>query len=141
MVEDAGFGGWADLSAHRRAEDDALVQRYAAGEGRGQDMRPVRGFVQHVRRDIGPKGVICRVRLTEHTRGHEVCVWFYFPQDGRPAATSQTAMVTEAHTSSGRPPAGRPATGLTALARAATVPPASAPGPRTAPGTTATSSA
>src|SRR3954465_16050191 len=116
MVEGTPYDGWADPGAQRQAEDEALVQRYAAGEGRGQDMRPVRGFVQHVRRDIGPKGVICRVRLTEHTRGHEVCVWFYFPQDGRPAAPSQTAMVTETHPSSGRPPAGRPATGLTALA-------------------------
>jgi hypothetical protein len=142
MVEDAGFDGWADITAQRQAEDDALVQRYAAGEGRGQDMRPVRGFVRHVRRDIGPKGVICRVRMTENPRGHEICVWFHFPQDGRPAGTPQTVTVTEARTPADGLPAGRPGTGLTAPVRAAaTAPPGSAPRPRTGPGTAATSSA
>jgi hypothetical protein len=94
-VEDSGFDGWTDLGAQRQAEDEALVQRYAASEGRGQDMRPVRGFVAHVRRDIGSKGVICRVRMTEQARGHKICVWFYFPQDGQTAAAPQTATSTD----------------------------------------------
>jgi hypothetical protein len=139
MVEDTPYDGWADLGAQRQAEDEALVQRYAAGEGRGQDMRPVRGFVQHVRRDIGPKGVISQVRMTVEDRGHEVCVWFYFPQDGRPAQP-QTVSVTGGRSVSKEPGPGD----LAALSRssAATPPsPTRAPSPPATGGSTATSSA
>lgn len=101
-MEDTPFDGWADLGAQRQAEDEALVQRYAAGEGRSQDMRPVRGFVQHVRRDIGAKGVICQVRMTVQDRGREICVWFYFPQDGRPVRP-QTVSVTDGRSVSEEP--------------------------------------
>lgn len=118
-MEDTPFDGWADLGAQRQAEDEALVQRYATGEGRGQDMRPVRGFVQHVRSDIGPKGVICQVRMTVQDRGHEICVWFYFPQDGQPVRP-QTVSVTDGHSPSSEPGPGD----LAALSRSsATAPP------------------
>jgi hypothetical protein len=131
-VEDTPFDGWADLGAQRQAEDEALVQRYAAGEGRGQDMRPVRGFVQHVRRDIGPKGVICQVRMTVRDRGHEICVWFYFPQDGRPVRP-QTVSVTDGR-STGRESA---PDDLAALARSATAAPPSPTRAPSAPGSPA----
>lgn len=137
-MEDTPFDGWADLGAQRQAEDEALVQRYAAGEGRGQDMRPVRGFVQHVRRDIGAKGVICQVRMTVEDRGHEICVWFYFPQAGRPVRP-QTVSVTDGRSISKEPGPGD----LAALSRSsATAPPSPtrAPSPPTT-GGTATSSA
>jgi hypothetical protein len=135
-VEDSGFDGWADLGAQRQDEDEALVQRYAASEGRGQDMRPVRGFVAHVRRDIGSKGVICRVRMTEQARGQKICVWFYFPQDGQTAAAPQTATSTDVRPLS----TGSPATGIAALAQASTAPPASPARSRPAPGAAAASS-
>lgn len=132
-MEDTPFDGWADLGAQRQADDEALVQRYAAGEGRGQDMRPVRGFVQHVRRDIGPKGVISQVRMTVQDGGHEICVWFYFPQDGRPVRP-QTASVTDGRLTATEPAPG----GLASLSRPSTAAPPSpvrAPSPQTAPGT------
>ena len=136
-MEDTPFGGWADLGAQRQAEDEALVQRYAAGEGRGQDMRPVRGFVQHVRRDIGPKGVICQVRMTVQDRGHEICVWFYFPQAGRPVRP-QTVSAIDGHSTSDEPGPGD----LAALSRSsATAPPSPtrAPAAPTTGGTATTS--
>jgi hypothetical protein len=131
-VDETDFDGWADLGAQRRAEDEALVREYAAGEGRGLDMRPVRGFVQHVRRDIGPKGVICRVQMTMYGRGHEICVWFYFPGQGRPAAP-QTATVTHVPTKVGDRPA--LASGLAALAQVSATPPVSPTRPPSAPAT------
>lgn len=142
-MEDTPFDGWADLGAQRQAEDEALVQRYAAGEGRGQDMRPVRGFVHHVRRDIGAKGVICQVRMTVQDRGHEICVWYYFPRDGRPTRP-QTMSVTGGELTGLGPGPGD----LAALARSSTTAPPpptrspSAPGTGgTATGGTAASSA
>jgi hypothetical protein len=130
MVEDTPFDGWADLGAQRQADDEALVQRYAAGEGRGQDMRPVRGFVQHVRRDIGARGVICQVRMTVHERGHEVCVWFYIPQDGRPVRP-QTVSTTDGRSADGEPGPGD----LAALSRSSATAP---PSPTRAPSAPAT---
>ncbi len=112
-MEETDFDGWADLGAQRAAEDESLVQRYAAGEGRGQDMRPVRGFVRHVRGDIGPKGVICQVRMTVQGRGHEIVVWFYFPQDGQ-EPRPQTASVRDAGAGEGAPSPGD----LSAMSRA-----------------------
>ncbi|MGH3375294.1 MAG: hypothetical protein ACRDP6_11185 [Actinoallomurus sp.] len=134
------FDGWADLSAQRSAEDDVLVQRYAAGEGRGQDMRPVRGFVRHVRHDIGPKGLILKVRMTENAPRREICVWYRIPPDGERPGRTRTASVTEAS------PAEDGATGevlggdLAALGRASAVPPAVSPAPSITETTTATSS-
>lgn len=123
---EAGFDGWADLGAQRRAQDEALVQEYAAGEGRGQDMRPVRGFVQHVRRDIGPRGEILKVRKTPT----EIVVWYRLP--GQEANSPQTASVTDT------PPAGASApAALAAMSRmSATVP--NAPAARTPAGSPAT---
>lgn len=138
-MEDTPFDGWADLGAQRQAEDEALVQRYAAGEGRGQDMRPVRGFVRHVRRDIGARGVITQVRMTVKDRGHEICVWFYIPQDGRPVRP-QTVSVTDGHAGGEAPGA----SDLAALSRSSTTTPPSpsrAPSSPAAGGGTATSSA
>src|SRR6266540_3520811 len=86
MDRETEFDGWADLGARRRAEDEQLIQRYARGEGRGLPMRPVRAFVQHVRRDLGPKAIICDVRMTTGSGGHEVCASYYFPPDGAHAA-------------------------------------------------------
>jgi hypothetical protein len=121
------FDGWADLSGQRTAEDDVLVQEYAAGEGRGQDMRPVRGFVRHVRGDIGPKGVILKVRMTETPPRREICVWYRIPPDGERPGRTRTASVTEASPA----PAGEmgeAAVGdLAALGRASTVPPPASP--------------
>jgi hypothetical protein len=146
-VVETDFGGWADLAAQRQAEDEALVQRYAAGEGRGLDMRPVRGFVRHVRRDIGAKGIICDVKMTMNGRGHEVVVWYYVPSDG-PGARPQTTSITDVQTArSDRAPStsSAPAGGLASLARSAAAPPPSAPGgpvPGTeAPGTSTAASA
>jgi hypothetical protein len=124
-VEETDYDGWADLAAQRQAEDEALVQKYAAGEGRGQDMRPVRGFVRHVRRDIGPKGVICKVQMTTQEHGgHEIVVWYYYPQKGTRASAPKTATSTEP------PSGGAPAPGgLAALARPSVAPPPASPPP------------
>jgi hypothetical protein len=133
-VGESDFGGWADLAAQRQAEDEALVQRYAAGEGRGLDMRPVRGFVQHVRRDIGAKGIICDVKMTTNGRGHEIVVWYHLPQDGI-AARPRTASVADVLTTSNdRAPS--PAGGLASLARSSAAPPPGVPA-SPAPGTAA----
>lgn len=115
-MEDTRFDGWADPDAQRRAEDEALVQRYAAGEGTGQDMRPVRGFVRHVRDGIGPSGVISQVRMTVTDTGHEICVWYHFPRNGRPA-DPQTATIRGTGGSSGA------STDLAALSRASVAAP------------------
>jgi hypothetical protein len=133
VVAEGDFDGWADLGAQRRAEDEMLVQRYAAGEGRGLDMRPVRGFVQHVRRDIGPRGIISAVKMTMNGRGHEIVVWYRLPQDGT-AARPRTASDVQA-TSNDRAPSTPPG-GLASLARSAAAPPSYVPG-RPAPGTAA----
>ncbi len=97
MDRETEFGGWASLAARRRAEDEMLVQRYARGNGRGLDMRPVRAFVSHVRRDLGPKAVICDVKMTGGRSGHEVVVGYYFPGDENetPAATPLESNVTD----------------------------------------------
>jgi hypothetical protein len=140
------FDGWADLGAQRQAEDEALVQRYAGGEGRGLDMRPVRGFVRHVRRDIGAKGIICDVKMTMNGRGHEIVVWYYHPEDGI-AARPQTASVADLQTTrNGRAPSASPAPagGLASLARSSAAPPPRAPAspaPGTGPGAPGTSTA
>lgn len=135
-MEDTGFDGWADLGAQRRAEDEVLLQRYAVGEGRGQDLRPIRGFVREVRGRIGPSGVICQVRMTEEGGSREIIVWFYFPQNGRPGRP-QTATVRDA---------ARPADvpdDLPALSRtsAAAPPSLTRPRPTQRPGETATGGA
>jgi len=125
------FDGWADLGARRRAEDEQLIQRYARGEGRGLPMRPVRAFVQHVRRDLGPKAIICDVRMTTGRGGHEVCAWYYFPPDGAhagPAAPQAVASVMDVPTLAGDPPAAMPRApgdGLASLARSSAAVPAS----------------
>ena len=77
MDEETEFGGWASLAARRRAEEEKLIERDASGEGRGRDMRPVRSFVQHVRRDLGPKAVICDVRMTADGAGQGVVASYY----------------------------------------------------------------
>lgn len=137
-MEDSGYDGWADLAAQRRAEDEALVREYAAGDGRGLDMRPVRGFVGHVRRDIGPKGVISRVQMTMKERGHEIVVWYYFPQKGVRACVPQTATTTQPRL--GAAP-GSADDGLAALARPSVTPPASPSRPPSAPATDGTATA
>ena len=83
MGSEAGFGGWADLAAQRRDEDERLVQQYAQGQGRGRNLRPVRDFVHKVRRDLGPKAVICSVETKQN--GQEILVGYYFPQPDVPA--------------------------------------------------------
>jgi hypothetical protein len=137
-VEDTGYDGWADLAAQRRAEDEALVREYAAGEGRGLDMRPVRGFVRHVRRDIGPKGVISRVQMTTKDHGHEIVVWYHFPQNGPRPVVPKTATTTQPR--SGVAP-GPVDDGLAALARPSVPPPASRGRPSPAPATHGTATA
>jgi hypothetical protein len=143
-VADTDFGGWADLAAQRQAEDEALVQRYASGEGRGLDMRPVRGFVRHVRRDIGLKGIICDVKMTTNGRGHEVVVWYHLPEDGTEARPRSVVDVQT--TRNDRAPSASPAAagGLASLGRSSAAPPAYVPGspvPGTAAGTPGTSTA
>lgn len=86
MDQESDLEGWADLAALRRAQDEKVIQRYARGEGRGLDMRPVRGFVTHVRRDLGPKAIICDVKMTVDRGGHQVVVAYYFPDEGDKAA-------------------------------------------------------
>jgi hypothetical protein len=139
-VVETDFGGWADLAAQRQAEDEALVQRYASGEGRGLDMRPVRGFVRHVRRDIGPRGIISDVKMTTKGRGHEIVVWYHLPEDG-PSARPRTKSAEDDRAPSG---ASAPAGGLGSLSRSAAAPPPYAPGgpvPGTPTGTPGTSTA
>jgi hypothetical protein len=145
-VTGTDFGGWADLAAQRRAEDEALVQRYAGGAGRGLDMRPVRGFVRHVRRDIGAKAVICDVAMTTNDRGHEIVVWYYFPQDGTGARPRTKSVMDVRTTTNGRAPSASqaPAGGLASLSRSSAAPPPYAPGgpaPGSATGTAGTSTA
>jgi hypothetical protein len=122
------FDGWADLGALRQSEDQMLIQRYASGEGRGLDMRPVRGFVNHVRRDLGPKAIICDVKMTVKRSGHEVVVWYYFPGDGTPAAQAE-ARITTVPTPQNEPAAGTraPSDGLAALAHSTAPAPAMPP--------------
>jgi hypothetical protein len=134
-VGETDFDGWADLGAQRRAEDEALVQRYAAGEGRGLDMRPVRGFVRHVRRDIGPKGIISRVRMTKDAPGHEICVWYRIPPDGERPGQTQTASVTDVQPAEGGATGPAPG-GLAGLARASAAPPPARTTPVASPNTT-----
>ena len=98
------FGGWTDLAAQRRAEDEALVQRYAGGTGRGLDMRPVSGFVRHVRRDIGAKAIIWDVAMTTNGRDHEIVVWYYFPHEGTAARPRTTSVTDVRMTGNGRAP-------------------------------------
>ncbi|GLY80961.1 hypothetical protein [Actinoallomurus iriomotensis] len=137
-MEETGYDGWADLAAQRRAEDEALVREYAAGEGRGLDMRPVRGFVRHVRRDIGPKGVISRVQMTAKERGHEIVVWYYFPRKGPGAPVPKTATTTRPRLGEAPRPDGD---GLAALARPSVTPPASPSRPPSTPATGGTARA
>jgi hypothetical protein len=120
------FDGWADLGALRQAEDEMLIQRYASGEGRGLDMRPVRGFVNHVRRDLGPAAIICDVKMTVERSGHEVIAWYYFPDGETPAAQPQ-AKVTSVVTQPNEPAAGvrTSSDGLAALAHSTAPAPAS----------------
>jgi hypothetical protein len=116
--EETEFDGWASLGARRQTEDEMLIQRYASGEGRGLDMRPVRGFVQHVRRDLGPKAIICDVKMTVQSTGHEVVAWYYFPdpENGSPAATPVEASVTDVPTRPAEPPAAMPSAASNSLA-------------------------
>lgn len=126
MDEETEFDGWASLGARRQAEDEMLIQRYAAGEGRGLDMRPVRGFVQHVRRDLGPKAIICDVTMTVH----DVVVWYFFPDtgNGSPAATPLRASVTEVPTRPAEPAAAMPSSnGPTSVPQSSTAAPPSFP--------------
>jgi hypothetical protein len=125
------FDGWADLSARRRAEDEQLIRRYAHSQGRGLPIRPVRAFVQHVRRDLGPKAIICEVRMTTGSTGHEVCAWYYFPPEGGhglAAAPQAVASLADVPTLAGDPPAAMPRApshGLPSLARSSAAVPAS----------------
>jgi len=119
-VDEDEFDGWDSLAARRQAEDESLIRRYASGAGHGLDMRPARGFVQHVRRDLGPEAIICDVKVTVHGTGHEVVAWYYFPgaEDGSPAATPVQASVAEVPTQPAEPAAAMPAAaddGLAAL--------------------------
>jgi hypothetical protein len=98
-------------------------------------MRPVRGFVQHVRRDIGPKGVICDVEMTMKGRGHKIVVWFYIPGEGSPTRPQAASVVDVPALVCEPAPSGSPAPGgLAALARSAAAPP-SVGGGRLASGT------
>lgn len=100
MDEETEFDGWSSLDARRQAEDEKLIQRYAGGEGRGLDVRPVRAFVQHVRRDLGPTAIICDVTMTVNGTGHEVVASYYFPgaENESPAAAPMQASVTDVPT-------------------------------------------
>ncbi len=138
MDEESEFDGWASLGARRQAEDEMLIQRYAKGEGRGLDMRPVRGFVQHVRRDLGPKAIICDVKMTVNGTGHEVVAWYYFPDpgNGSPAATPVAASVTDVPTRPAEPAAAMPSVasnGLASLDRSSAAAPPSFAGSPSAP--------
>ena len=81
----------AMLLARRQDEDERLIEAYAAGEGRGRDIRPVRDFVRHVRRDVGPRAVISKVALGEPGSGDQVVAWYFFPEDGDPATAATPA--------------------------------------------------
>ena len=70
----------AVLRARRRQEDEQVVARYAAGAGRGHDMRPMREFVEKVRRDLGPRAVITDVEINGQPRDVSAwVVWYFFP--------------------------------------------------------------
>jgi hypothetical protein len=121
MDQEADLEGWADLAALRRAEDEKLIQRYARAEGRGLDMRPVRNFVKHVRRDLGPKAIICEVKMTVDRGGHEVVVGYYFPDECNkaPAPASELSIASVPMHASATPRASGPeaASPATAVAR------------------------
>jgi hypothetical protein len=97
MDWETDLDGWASLADRRQAEDEALVRRYASGEGRGLDMRPVRGFVRKVRHDLGPAAAIVDVRLTSVGRGSNVTVWYLL--DGRPEAAPAAAVAADSDVS------------------------------------------
>ena len=88
---DYDFDGWASIVDQRLAEDEALVRRYADGEGRGQDMGPVRNFVRKVRADLGPRAVLASVKMNVTGSGHEVIVGYYFPGDEDASAAAAEA--------------------------------------------------
>ena len=85
---DATESGWSNLAAQRAVEDERLIERYAQGEGRGRDMTGVRDFVHKVRRDLGPRAVICEVSMEPGRDGEKIVVGYYFPNDNAgPCAT------------------------------------------------------
>lgn len=119
-MEETDLEGWADLAALRRAQDEKLIQRYARGEGRGLDMRPVRSFVTHVRRDLGPRAIICDVKMTVDRGGHEVVVGYYFPdKDNKAGAAAPELSIASVPTHASATPrasgteAASPATAVT----------------------------
>jgi hypothetical protein len=93
MNDATEFDGWESLGAQRAAEDERLIQRYAQGEGRGLDMRPVRDFVRKVRRDLGPRAIICDVSMESGRDGCTVAAGYYFPDEG-PVSVATTLPTT-----------------------------------------------
>jgi hypothetical protein len=80
--------GWSQRLAERVAEDERLLQEFADNGGRGRDRREVeqaRAWVQHVRNDIGPNGVITAIEVNPDG----VVAWFYIEPDPEEAAAGE----------------------------------------------------
>jgi hypothetical protein len=109
-------------SVQRQAEVDAMIQRYAEGEGRGRDIAYLRRWAQDVRRRRGPNAIFTKVEITQPTPHRTVyTVWYRYPKDKKAAKPETVANVTDIPTVSRTTPTSskRPDNGLNALSRSA----------------------
>ena len=132
-------------SVQRQAEVDAMIQRYADGEGRGRDIAHLRRWAQDVRHRRGPNAIFTKVEITQPRPGRTVyTVWYRYPKDKKNSDpdTGDTRMVsvTDIPTVSGTTATSSrcPDNGLTALSRSSAAVPGSSAGQRVPDGAPAT---
>lgn len=85
--------GWSERYARRQADDERLLQEYARNEGFGRNLKPLRDWVHHVRKDIGANGVITEVGLKPD--GEVLAVYYIEPDPdvrGAPDAVPETGL-------------------------------------------------
>ncbi|WP_409489448.1 hypothetical protein [Amycolatopsis sp. cmx-11-12] len=71
---------WFQRMERRKSEDRRLLAEWARANG-DRDLRHAREFVEHVRRDIGVKGVITAVEVKPGKGGPEVVLAYYLEPD------------------------------------------------------------
>lgn len=131
-------------SVQRQADVDAMIQRYANGEGRGRDIAYLRRWAQDVRRRRGPNAIFTKVEITPFADYTRYTVWYRYPKDakGSHLETGDTRMdnVTDVPTVSRTTAMSsrRPDNGLTALSRSSAAVPRSSARQRVPGGSPAT---
>lgn len=87
MTNDSSWEAWEKMQ-RRMAEDEKLLREFARHNS-AEDVAEARKFVEHVRADIGPDGVITEVTVRRWPDGHEVAAGYYMEgPDALPQTTS-----------------------------------------------------